>query len=136
MNPTSRRAFLQHSMMAISATGLAGYTDFRAQLPAEAQDGSVQSHPAWFADRPFNMLVDYYPEVPFRPYGLGATPENVLPVLRELQLGCIIIYAKGHSGTTTFPSSLKTEHPMFGARYAGGVSRLHSADRHATLSVL
>lgn len=69
---------------------------------------------AWFSNSLFNLLVDYYPEVPFRPYGTGATPENVLPVLRDLQLGCIIVYAKGHSGTTTFPSSLKTEHPLLG----------------------
>ena len=69
---------------------------------------------AWFKDSLFNLLVDYYPEVAFRPYGSAATPENVVPVLKELQPGCIIIYAKGHSGTTTFPSVLKTEHPMLG----------------------
>ena len=40
----------------------------------------------WFADSPFNLLVDYYPEVAFRPYASGATPENVLPVLRDLDL--------------------------------------------------
>ena len=69
---------------------------------------------AWFSDSLFNLLVDYYPEVPSRTYGSAATPENVIPVLRDLQLGCIIIYAKGHSGTTTFPSALKTEHLMLG----------------------
>mgnify|MGYP001574397283 CR=1 FL=1 len=57
---------------------------------------------SWFADSLFNLLVDYYPEVPSRPYGSGATPENVLPVLKDLQLGFLIIYAKGHSGRTTF----------------------------------
>ena len=36
----------------------------------------------------------------------------MLPVLRELKPGYVIVYAKGHSGTTTFASSLKTEHPM------------------------
>ena len=66
----------------------------------------------WFAGSLFNLLVDYYPDIPWRPYGSGATPENVLPVLRELQPGFIIIYAKGHTGRTTFRSSLHTEHPM------------------------
>jgi hypothetical protein len=69
----------------------------------------------WFSDTLFNLLVDYYPETPSRPYGTGATPENVLPVLKDLQLGYIIIYAKGHSGRTSFRSSLKTEHEMLGA---------------------
>ena len=68
----------------------------------------------WFSDSIFNLLVDYYTEIPFRPYGSGATPANVLPVLRDLQPGCLIIYAKGHSGTTSFPSALKTEHVMLG----------------------
>jgi hypothetical protein len=67
---------------------------------------------AWLNDSIMNMLVDYYTEVPFRPYGAGATRENVLPVLRELELGYICIYAKGHSGYTTWPSSLKTAHVM------------------------
>jgi len=66
----------------------------------------------WFVESPLNLLVDYYTEVPFRPYGAGATRENVVPVLRDLKLGCIIIYAKGHSGYTTFPSALRTEHTM------------------------
>ncbi len=67
---------------------------------------------AWFADSPFNLLVDYYPDIAFRPYGSGATRDNVLSVMKDLQPGCLIIYAKGHSGYTTFPSSLGTEHPM------------------------
>jgi len=74
------------------------------------------NHPdhKWFGDSPINLLVDYYPEVSFRPYGSGATPENVLPVLRDLDLGYLVIYAKGHGGNTSFPSSLKTDHPMLG----------------------
>ena len=61
-----------------------------------ADQPQPQSGPnAWFADCPFNLLVDYYTEVPFRPYGSGATRENVLKVLQELRLGYIIIYAKG-----------------------------------------
>lgn len=64
----------------------------------------------WLADSMMNLLVDYYPEAQARPYGSGVTRENILPVLRELELGYICIYAKGHSGYTTWPSSLKTQH--------------------------
>ena len=72
----------------------------------------MSDKPNWIADSLFNLLIDYYTEIPFRPYGSGATRENVLPVLRDLRLGYISIYAKGHSGRTTFPSRLKTEHEM------------------------
>ena len=68
--------------------------------------------PAWLNDGMMNLLVDYYTEVPFRPYGSGVTRENVVPFLKELELGYLVIYAKGHSGLTTFASSLKTEHPL------------------------
>lgn len=68
--------------------------------------------PSWFKESLVNLIVDYYPEVQFRPYGSGATPENVLPVLRRLKPGYIIIYAKGHSGYTTYPSRLHTQHVM------------------------
>ena len=67
---------------------------------------------AWMRDCLFNLLIDYYPEVPGRPYGSGATRENVLPVLQDLRFGFLCIYAKGHSGRTTFPSALRTEHVM------------------------
>ena len=80
----------------------------------QPQPGAAQGAAAWLADSPFNLLVDYYTEVPFRPYGSGATRENVLKVLRDLKLGYIIIYAKGHSGRTSFPSSLGTQHEMLG----------------------
>jgi len=66
----------------------------------------------WLNNAVMNLLVDYYPEVQFRPYGSGATRENVLPVLRELDLGYLCIYAKGHSGYTTWRSSLRTQHNM------------------------
>jgi len=66
----------------------------------------------WLAGSMMNLLVDYYPEVQFRPYGSGVTRENVLPVLRDLELGYLCIYAKGHSGYTTWPSALKTAHNM------------------------
>ena len=66
----------------------------------------------WFKDSLFNLLVDYYPEVTCRPYGSGATRENVLPVLKKIKPGFIAIYAKGHSGRTTFKSALRTEHAM------------------------
>lgn len=72
----------------------------------------TDSPKAWLADSMMNLLVDYYTEVQFRPYGAGATRENVLPVLRDLELGYICIYAKGHSGYTTWHSSLKTAHTM------------------------
>src|SRR5215217_188162 len=67
---------------------------------------------SWFASEPFNMLIDYYPEIASRPYGSGATRENILPVLRDLDLGFIIVYAKGHGGNTTFNSCLDTAHPL------------------------
>ena len=68
----------------------------------------------WFEDSVMNLLVDYYTEIKFRPYGSGATRANVLPVLKQLKLGYLCIYAKGHSGYTTWPSSLKTQHNMLG----------------------
>lgn len=67
---------------------------------------------AWLADGMMNMLVDYYPEVQFRPYGSGARREELLAVLRELDLGYLCIYAKGHGGFTTWASSLGTQHAM------------------------
>ena len=67
---------------------------------------------SWLPASQMNMLVDYYPEVQFRPYGSGATRENLLPVLHDLELGYLCIYAKGHSGYTTWPSALKTQHVM------------------------
>jgi len=68
----------------------------------------------WLDDTIFNMIIDYYTEVQFRPYGSGATRENVLPVLRDLRLGYLSIYAKGHSGYTSFPSALRTQHTTLG----------------------
>ena len=70
-------------------------------------------HPrTWLNDSAFNLLIDYYPEVQFRPYGSGCTRENTLPWLKELELGYVCIYVKGHSGYTTWRSSLKTEQRM------------------------
>jgi hypothetical protein len=66
----------------------------------------------WLHDQTFNLLIDYYPEVPVRPYGSGATRENLLRWLRPLDLGYVCIYAKGHSGRTTYQSELGTAHPM------------------------
>ncbi|MEO6906862.1 MAG: alpha-amylase family protein, partial [Abditibacteriaceae bacterium] len=65
----------------------------------------------WLSDETFNLLIDYYPEVPVRPYGSGATRKNHLELLRPLDLGYVCIYAKGHSGRTTYKSSLDTVHP-------------------------
>jgi hypothetical protein len=66
----------------------------------------------WLRDSAMSVLVDYYTEVPFRPYGSGATRENVLPFLKELRPGYLCVYAKGHSGATAYPSALRTEHAM------------------------
>lgn len=112
---TTRREFLAQTagsgLMLGRSGGALSWTPVRA-VGAFRADGTAPNPFAWFADSPFNLLVDYYTEVPFRPYGSGATRENVLQMLRALQPGYIIIYAKGHSGRTTFPSSLKTEHEM------------------------
>lgn len=109
-----RRLFLQQA--GLSGAGLLIGLPLRSQplvsVVAADQPPARDDPQAWFAASPFNLLVDYYTEVPFRPYGSGATREKVLQVLRDLQPGYIIIYAKGHSGRTTFPSSLKTEHEM------------------------
>ena len=102
-----RRTFCKQAA-AGAALGV-GFTAGDSAAPAAPPPANV-----WFSESLFNLLVDYYPEIPFRPYGTGATPENVLPVLKDLQLGYLIVYAKGHSGTTTFPSALKTEHPRLG----------------------
>ena len=67
---------------------------------------------SWFGESLFNLLIDYYPEVAGRPYGSGATRENILPVLEGLRPGFVVVYAKGHSGRTTFPSALRTQHVM------------------------
>jgi hypothetical protein len=113
-NQLDRRDFLIHT--AGLGTGLALGIPVLASAPtaepgpAPGNSAAQQDANAWFADSPFNLLVDYYTEVPFRPYGSGATRENVLRVLKDLRPGYIIIYAKGHSGRTSFPSSLKTEH--------------------------
>lgn len=74
----------------------------------------MKNNNKWLRDASMNLLVDYYPEVQFRPYGSGATRANVLPWLKQLKLGYICVYAKGHSGYTTWPSSLKTQHNMLG----------------------
>jgi hypothetical protein len=66
----------------------------------------------WFANQPFNLAIDYWTFVPYRPYGSGATRENILPVLKKLRPGFLQIYAKGETGHTSFRSSLQCEHPM------------------------
>lgn len=66
----------------------------------------------WLSGRNFNLLVDYYTEVQERPYGSGVTRDGALDLLNRLKPGYICIYAKGHSGFTTFGSSLRTQHNM------------------------
>jgi len=68
--------------------------------------------PNWLDEQSFNLLIDYYPEIIARPYGSGATRENLLRWLEPLDLGYVCIYAKGHSGRTTYESPLGTVHPM------------------------
>jgi hypothetical protein len=126
-NPITRRHFLSETAQGAGlAVGLplaagtmvwmpvAGGAESSLAGEAPTQPVPTQAAGVWLADSPFNLLVDYYTEVPFRPYGSGATRENVLKVLKELQPGYIIIYAKGHSGRTSFPSSLNTQHEMLG----------------------
>lgn len=72
---------------------------------------NVQEAQDWYSKSGFNLLIDYYTEITGRPYGSGATEKNMGPVLEKLKPGFIIVYGKGHSGATTFQSSLKTEHP-------------------------
>lgn len=67
---------------------------------------------SWLDDCAMNLLIDYYTEVQFRPYGSGATRKNVVPWLKQLELGYVCIYAKGHSGCTSFKSALHTHHLM------------------------
>ncbi len=81
-------------------------------MSAKAESGKETRPNHWLNDHIMSLLVDYYPEIQFRPYGSGATRENVIPVLNELDPGYLCIYAKGHSGYTTWPSSLKTQHNM------------------------
>ena len=73
-----------------------------------------RKHNAWLAASAMNLLVDYYPELQFRPYGSGCTRENTLPWLQGLRLGYLCIYAKGDSGYTSWDSSLQTRHTMLG----------------------
>ena len=68
----------------------------------------------WLADSAMNLLVDYYTEVQFRPYGSGCTRKNTLPWVKQLKLGYLCVYAKGHSGYTTWDSALKTQHAQLG----------------------
>ena len=80
----------------------------------KGSDGRVQDPGQWLRDSMMTLIVDYYPEVQFRPYGSTATRENFLPFLKELKLGYMCAYAKGHSGYTTWKSSLNTQHNMLG----------------------
>ena len=65
----------------------------------------------WLEGCFFNLLVDYWSFILCRPYGSGCTRENYLPVLRRLKPGFLVVYAKGESGHSSFPSALKSEHP-------------------------
>ncbi|MCL2708995.1 MAG: hypothetical protein FWF03_07775 [Defluviitaleaceae bacterium] len=66
----------------------------------------------WFRNSLFNLVIDYYTEVPGRPYGTGLTEDGFAEYLKKINPGFVIVYAKGHSGRTVFPSALPTMHPM------------------------
>jgi len=107
-----RRHFLQAAAtVAVGFQIVPSHVLGQAQTPPSAQP-RIDPRDKWLGDGLMNLLVDYYPEVQFRPYGSGATSKNVVPFLKELELGYLCIYAKGHSGYTTWPSSLKTQHNM------------------------
>ena len=84
---------------------------FPADAPTTYNPNTVKE---WFDKTYFNLLVDYYTEIPGRPYGTGMTLENLTKSLRMCRPGYVMFYAKGHSGTTAFKSRLGTEHPMLG----------------------
>jgi hypothetical protein len=79
-------------------------------MPTKCNEGAGN----WLNDSVMNLLVDYYTEVPFRPYGSGATRRNTVRWLKQLKLGYLCIYAKGHSGYTSWESALKTKHNLLG----------------------
>jgi hypothetical protein len=66
----------------------------------------------WIAGSLFNLAIDYWGTdwVQELDYGTGYTRQSYLPVLKELQLGFLQIYAKGESGRTSFKSATHSEH--------------------------
>jgi|GEM_PF-1088849 len=78
------------------------------------QSGHLSNAKSWLNNSMMNLLIDYYPEIQFRPYGTGCTLDNTVPWIRDLDLGYVCIYAKGHSGYTTWKSALGTHHRMLG----------------------
>jgi len=66
-----------------------------------------------FSGNLFNLALDYWGTdwIDSIPYGSGYTRENFLPILKELDVGFIQIYAKGESGRTSFRSATHSEHP-------------------------
>jgi len=66
----------------------------------------------WLRASMMNLLVDYYTEVQFRPYGSECDLAETVEWLKQLRLGYLCIYAKGHSGYTSWDCSLKTKHTM------------------------
>lgn len=85
--------------------------------PAAADEPSTynpQTVKDWFDATYFNLVVDYYTEVPQQSYGSGSTAENQRAAFELARPGYVIIYGKGHSGTTAFKSRLGTVHPMLG----------------------
>jgi len=97
---------------------VAGYARADSPPPQPAAETATLYNPATvnqlYDKTAFNLLVDYYTEIPGRPYGTGITAENLRNSLRMCRPGYVIYYAKGHSGTTAFKSRLGTEHPMLG----------------------
>lgn len=81
--------------------------------PSQSPSVELAAARKWFSGSLFNLAVDYWGTdwVDSIPYGSGYTRENLLPILKELDLGFIQIYAKGESGRTSFRSAMHSEHP-------------------------
>jgi hypothetical protein len=109
----NRRQFVQKAAT-LTASAVGGYLAAgRGRCGTTTADGpqELTASRNGFAGSLFNFAIDDWTLVPYRPYGSGCTPENVLPVLRELRPGFLMIYAKGETGHTSFRSSLGSAHP-------------------------
>ena len=80
-------------------------------MPTNENRASRAAARAWLHESQFNLLMDYWTFAVGRPYGSGCTRDNVLPALRQIRPGFLVIYAKGETGHTSFRSVLRSEHP-------------------------
>lgn len=72
---------------------------------------NIQDAVKWYKESGFNFLIDYYPDYECIPYGSGVTRKNIETVIAEVRPSAIIVFAKGHSGYTSYKSSLGCAHP-------------------------